>query len=273
MKLIPQQSNILITGAAMGMGKIYSELAVRDRFKNIILLDIDLQKLEQLKTNLSNENNNIDLYKVDLSNTSEVIKVIRNIVEKYQTIHVIINNAGIVIGKKFEQHSYSDIEKSINVNTSAPMILAKEVLPSMILGNRTSRIINIASAAGLLSNPNMSVYCASKSALVAWSDSLRLELKQQKIHHVKVTTVCPSYISTGMFAGVKAPLLTPILTPENVTSAVWKAMYGGKSFVMMPWTVSIIGILKGILPRDFFDFIAEKVFGVYNSMDKFTGRK
>ena len=133
--------------------------------------------------------------------------------------------------------------------------------------------MNIASAAGTLSNPKMSVYASSKWALIGWSDSVRLELKQQGLDNVKVTTVCPSYISTGMFEGVKGPLMTPIMQPEYVVNRVWNSMRAGKPMLMLPWTVHLSKVLKGILPQRWFDAIAGNIFGVYNTMDKFTGRK
>jgi all-trans-retinol dehydrogenase (NAD+) len=72
----------------------------------------------------------------------------------------------------------------------------------------------------------MSVYAASKWAVIGWSDSLRLELEQQGHHHLKVTTFCPSYISTGMFEGARGPLLTPLMTPEDAVGRAWRAAAG-----------------------------------------------
>ena len=83
------------------------------------------------------------------------------------------------------------------INALAPMHITREFLPAMLAAGRDCRIVNIASAAGLVSNPRMSVYSASKWAVVGWSDSLRLELRGTP---VRVTTVCPSYVTTGMFA-------------------------------------------------------------------------
>lgn len=90
------------------------------------------------------------------------------------------------------------------------MHIALELLPEMILRG-SGHIVNIASAAGFVSNPKMSVYVASKFAVVGWSDSLRLEMERNKTG-VHVSTVTPYYIDTGMFAGVKT--LIPILKPE-----------------------------------------------------------
>jgi short-subunit dehydrogenase len=67
--------------------------------------------------------------------------------------------------------------------------------------------------------------------------------------------------------------MTPIMQPEYVVNRVWHAMTAGKPMLMLPWTVHLSKVLKGILPQSWFDAIAGNVFGVYNTMDKFTGRK
>eukprot|EP00961_Rhodomonas_salina_P016971 228610-Rhodomonas_salina.1 len=159
----------------------------------------------------------------------------------------------------------------MNINTLAPMYITHEFLPGMMENKGESRVINICSAAGLVANPNMSVYCASKAAATYWSDSLRLELLQAGHDQIKVTTVCPGYINTGMFDGVKAPLLTPILTPEIVCDRVWEGGLRGQPMMKMPWTVHLSQVFKGILPVPTFDFMVGTVFGVYHSMDKFKG--
>ena len=122
---------------------------------------------------------------------------------------------------------------TLRVNTLAPMWLTRALLPGMIADrSRPKRILNVASAAGTLANPNMSVYAASKWALVGWSDSVRLELERAGHRHVKVTTFCPSYVSTGMFAGARGPLLTPIMTPERAGAAAWHGMLAGKPLLL-----------------------------------------
>ena len=162
---------------------------------------------------------------------------------------------------------------TMQVNALAPMYITREFLPGMVArAYRASRIVNIASAAGMISNPRMSVYAASKAALIGWSDSLRLELVRDDHANVKVTTVAPSYISTGMFAGARGPVLTPVLTPEYVVDQVWKAMLAGRPMLMLPWTVGVSKVLRGVLPGAAFDAVAGRFFGVYSSMDRFTGR-
>jgi short-subunit dehydrogenase len=101
---------------------------------------------------------------------------------------------------------------------------------------------------------------------------VRLELKQAGHDHVQVTTVCPYYTRTGMFEGAKSAPLLPILDPAEVVDEAWKATLAGRPFVVLPRTVQLGEILKGVVPTDVRDFLADRVFGVYHTMDDFTGR-
>lgn len=270
-------SRILITGAAMGMGRLYAERAVAEGAETVILWDINKEALAEttkaLRVHADNRQEIVPML-VDIGERTAIEKASANVLANHGGVDVIINNAGVVRGTYFWEHENErDTEFIMKINALAPMFITHEFLIGMMEGKRPSRIVNIASAAGTLSNPKMSVYASSKWALIGWSDSVRLELKQQHIDNVKVTTVCPSYIATGMFEGVKGPLMTPIMQPDYVVNKVWKAMLAGKPMLMLPWTVHLSKVLKGILPQRWFDAIADNIFGVYNTMDKFTGRK
>ncbi|AWR22271.1 SDR family NAD(P)-dependent oxidoreductase [Aurantimicrobium photophilum] len=270
-------TRILITGAAMGMGRLYAERAVAEGAETIILWDINKEALSDttkaLRVHADNTQEIVPML-VDIGQRTAIEKAAANVMENHGGVDIIINNAGVVRGTYFWEHENErDTEFIMKINALAPMFITHEFLNGMISGKRPSRIVNIASAAGTLSNPKMSVYASSKWALIGWSDSVRLELKQQGHDNVKVTTVCPSYIATGMFEGVKGPLMTPIMQPEYVVNRVWHAMTAGKPMLMLPWTVHLSKVLKGILPQSWFDAIAGNIFGVYNTMDKFTGRK
>ena len=270
-------SRILITGAAMGMGRLYAERAVAEGAETVILWDINKEALadttKALRVHADNRQEIVPML-VDIGERTAIEKAAANVIANHGGVDVIINNAGVVRGTYFWEHENErDTEFIMKINALAPMFITHEFLTGMMEGKRPSRIVNIASAAGTLSNPKMSVYASSKWALIGWSDSVRLELKQHHIDNVKVTTVCPSYIATGMFEGVKGPLMTPIMQPDYVVNKVWKAMLAGKPMLMLPWTVHLSKVLKGILPQRWFDAIADNIFGVYNTMDKFTGRK
>lgn len=267
-------SIVLITGAAMGMGRMYAHLAVRDHAAHVVLWDINGQLLEEAAAELRGRGSVIHSHVVDVSSLEAIEAAARKVRNDVGTPDILINNAGIVRGKYFWDHDQrSDIAATMAINTLALMHITREFLPAMIEGGRTSRIVNVASAAGLLANPRMSIYSSSKWAVIGWSDSLRLELVQAGHHHIKVTTFCPSYIKTGMFEGARGPLLTPLLEPAAVTERVWAAMKAGTPMLMMPWTVKLSTALRGILPIAAWDVVAGRMFGVYKSMDHFTGRK
>ncbi|MFF5790509.1 SDR family oxidoreductase [Paeniglutamicibacter sp. NPDC012692] len=267
-------STILITGAAMGMGKMYARLAVEDRASSVILWDVNAELLEETARELEGRGSKIHTHVVDVSRLEDIERAAEATREEAGSPDILINNAGIVRGKYFWEHDQrSDIAATMNINALALMHITREFLPDMIEGGRPSRIVNVASAAGLLANPRMSIYSSSKWAVVGWSDSLRLELVQAGHKHVAVTTFCPSYIKTGMFEGARGPLLTPLLEPEAVTRRVWRAMKEGTPMLMMPWTVKLSTALRGVLPLAAWDMVAGRVFGVYKSMEHFTGRK
>jgi short-subunit dehydrogenase len=270
-------ARVLITGAAMGMGRLYAERCIIEGAKAVILWDRDgaaLAATTAILTERSRGRTQVAPYVVDLADLGAIAQTAQRVRTEIGNPDIVVNNAGIIRGKFFWEHDNgADTRPTMQVNALAPMYITREFLPAMIAsGWRESRIVNIASAAGTLSNPRMSVYAASKAALIGWSDSLRLELVQQGHGYVKVTTVCPSYIDTGMFAGARGPLLTPLMTSEYVVDRVWRAMLAGKAQLLLPWTVNLSKVLRGVLPLAAWDVVAGRLFGVYRSMDRWVGR-
>ena len=130
----------------------------------------------------------------------------------------------------------------------------------------------MASAAGLVANPRMSVYCSSKWAVIGWSESLLLEM-QSGHTGVNVTTVMPYYIKTGMFAGVSSSALLPLMVPEHAARGVVTAIEKNRPRLRMPWHVYVLPFLKGVLPSPIFDLVVGRLLGVYGGMDTFTGQQ
>ena len=273
-----QGASLLITGSAGGMGRMYAERAVAERAASVTLWDRDAAALARTADELgarSRGRTGIRSYVVDVGDLGAIAKTAQRVRREVGNPDVLINNAGIVRGNRYfwETDNGEDTRPTMQVNALAPMYITREFLPGMIANAyRSSRIVNIASAAGTLANPRMAVYAASKAALIGWSDSLRLELEQADHTNVKVTTVTPSYISTGMFAGARGPALAPVLEPEYVVDRVWRAMLAGAPLVELPWSVGVSRALRGLLPTRLFDRIVGDGFGVYRSMERFTGR-
>lgn len=265
-----ENANVLITGGASGIGKIMGRMALEKGAKCFIIWDINLSGIEATRKDLAGYGK-VKGYVVDVSNPEIVSLAYRKTLEDCGDIDILINCAGIITSNKtFDQQTYDEMIRTMNINTLAPMFVTRAMLPDMLERN-CGHICNITSAGGMLSNPKMSVYTASKWGATGWSDSVRIELQNMK-SKVHVTTVTPYYINTGMFDGVRSPII-PVLKPEYVAKRIIKAIEKDKSFKGIPFGFHFIRFWQFILPTRIFDWFFGEVMGIYHAMDAFTGRK
>jgi all-trans-retinol dehydrogenase (NAD+) len=115
---------------------------------------------------------------------------------------ILINNAGIVTGKSILDVEDSKASLTLGVNTESHFWTVKAFLPHMIATDN-GHIVTIASAAGLVGVAGLCDYCASKFGARGFNEALRLELRKMKKYNVHTLSVCPYFINTGMFDGVK----------------------------------------------------------------------
>ena len=265
-----ENANVLITGGASGIGKLMGRMALEKGAKCFIIWDINIMGIEATKKELS-KYGKVEGYVVDVANYDIVEKVYKHTVQDCGEIDILINCAGVITSNKtFDQQTVEEMKRTININTLAPMFVTRVMLPDMLKRNR-GHVCNIASAGGMLSNPKMSVYAASKWGAIGWSDSVRIELEDMK-SNVHVTTIAPYFINTGMFNGVKSPII-PVLKPEYVSKKVIKAIEKNKRFKGIPFGFHFIRFWQFVLPTKIFDWFFGEVMGIYHAMDAFTGRK
>ena len=265
---------VLITGGASGIGRIMGEMALKKGASALVIWDINQVNIDATISDMKAFGKVVG-YRVDVSNYETVASSYAKVKEEVGDVDILINCAGIITSNKtFDLCSAEEMDRTIKVNTLAPMYVARQVLPDMIKRN-SGHICNIASAGGMLSNPKMSVYAASKWAAIGWSDSVRIELQEMK-SRVRVTTIAPYYITTGMFDGVKSKVF-PLLNPEKVAQRIIGAIEGNKKMLMLmkwiPFPHHFIRLLQGLLPMRVFDLLFGEVLGIYHTMDNFTGRK
>ncbi len=265
-----KNKKVLVTGAASGIGFLMGKMALERGANHLIMWDINEQNLKETSLKLIEQGFSVSTHVVNVMDKEAVEQSANKVLEEQNGIDILINNAGIIVGGAFADHSYNDIENTMGVNSLGLMYTARAFLPSMINQN-FGRIVNIASAAGLSPNPGMTVYAGSKWAAVGWSDSLRLELERNH-PSLKVLTVMPSYIKTGMFDGVKAPFLIPLLNPKKISAKILDAVEKEKFYLKEPFMIKLSTFVRGILPGRLYDFVAGKIFKVYSSMDSFKGR-
>lgn len=261
---------VLITGGASGIGRIMGRVALEKGAKQLIIWDINEKNIETTIEELK-QIGSVAGYKIDISDSEKVVECYKKVRENHGMVDILINCAGVVFGNEtFDKHSITSIEKTMDINATAPMIIALQVLPEMIAQDK-GHICNIASAAGMISNPKMSVYAASKWAMIGWSDSVRIELQQMK-SNVHITTIAPYFINTGMFDGVRSRIF-PILKPEPTVKKIIRAIEKNKTFKGIPFSFHFIRFWQAILPLAVFDFFFGEVVGIFHVMDNFTGRK
>jgi len=265
---IKNGTKVLITGGASGIGRLMGQMVLQ-KGAELMIWDISQKNLDETIALLS-PIGKVSGYRVDVSDVDQIVAAAALVREKHGVPDILINNAGIVVGKLFQDHSITDITRTMDINVNAPMFVALQFLPDMI-SRKSGHLCNISSSAGLLSNPRMSVYCASKWAVTGWSDSVRIEMQQLKTN-VHVTTVMPYYINTGMFEGVRSSVI-PILKPEKAARKIIRGIERNKVFVKMPLIVRMTRLFQGLLPRFLFDWVAGNLFGIYKTMDHFEGRK
>lgn len=265
-----QNKTILITGAASGIGRRFAEKIYQLAKPNLILWDRNPEQLTELKDQLQSPSN-ILTSDIDITDTGRIQDEADLLIKQQLLPDIIINCAGIVIGKFFHEHNFDEIERTMQINTTGSMWVTHAFINEMIQRG-SGQLVNIGSASGYIGNPRMSIYAASKWAVLGFSESLRIEMKRLNTG-VTVTTVIPSYINTGMFEGVKAPLLTPILETDELVNRMIRGISKRKSEIKAPFIVHFVPFLKSILPKSIFDWLAGSILGVYNSMNTFQGRK
>ncbi len=260
---------LLITGGASGIGRIMGRMALQRGAKKVVVWDINEDNIAATESELKSYGE-VKGYKVDVANTEMVKQMFALTTKECGDVDILINSAGIITGNKtFAEQSQQDIDRTMAINATAPMTVALQALPPMLERN-VGHICNIASAAGFIANPRMSIYAASKWAVIGWSDSLRVELQEAK-SNVHVTTIAPYYISTGMFDGVRSRII-PILKPEWVAKKILNAIEKNKKISSWPLGYHLIRTLQALLPLRALDLLC-KVLGIYNALDHFKGRK
>jgi all-trans-retinol dehydrogenase (NAD+) len=265
-----REKNVLITGAGSGIGRLLAE-KIAAAGARVILWDIDERALADAGRAIEGRGHQVSSYRCDLTDAGAIEAGARRVLDDWGPVDVLINNAGIVTGKPILESEDAEIRRTFDVNTLAHFWTVRAFLPAM-LEQGGGHIVTIASAAGLVAAPKLSDYSASKFAAVGFDEALRMELADAG-HEIKTTVVCPYYVGTGMFKGVKTRFswLLPILEPEYVADRIVKAIRKNRRRLLMPRFVYTALPLR-ILPLRWFDALI-RFFGVSRSMDEFTGHR
>jgi len=216
-----RMKNIIITGAANGVGKAIAE---KLKNENLILIDIDESNLKELVVDINSK-----YYICDVSDDAQIINVINDISQNYETIDCLINCAGMWISgdmSKTEEPIYREmndlnrIKKVIDTNVFGTIAMIKSIFPIM-KKQGYGQVININSQSGVMCEPPFPIYNASKTGANAFRKAIQNDLAQ---NNIKITDVCPGLIQTDFYKRANNELPENVmktgLTPEDVANTV-----------------------------------------------------
>ena len=238
---------VLITGASSGIGRAAATLFAK-KGANIILVARRKDKLEQVAEDLKKFNVSSLVCECDVSDKSQVKKMSEIVLEKYKSVDILVNNAGFAIYGSVSNLTTEEIESQMETNYFGMIYCIKNFLPLMIK-KKSGHIVNVASVAGSFGLPGIASYCASKFAMLGFSEGLKHELKGTGIG---VTVVSPIMVRTNFFdhkSFDKMPKYSPIsLSAETAAKAILRAANSPRLEIIVPSVVRIAVWIKSTFP-------------------------
>ena len=238
---------ILITGASSGIGK---ETAIKfaKLGANIILVARKKDKLEQVANELKKFNVVTLVCQCDVSKKDQVKEMSKTVLEKFESVDILVNNAGFAIYGSVSDLTINEIESQMETNYFGMIYCIKNFLPSM-LKKKSGHIVNVASVAASFGLPGIVSYCASKFAMLGFSEGLKHELKNTG---VGITVVSPIMVRTNFFehpSFEKMPKFSPTsLSAETVAKAILKAANSPRLEIIVPSVVRGAIWMKNTFP-------------------------
>jgi NAD(P)-dependent dehydrogenase (short-subunit alcohol dehydrogenase family) len=251
---------VLVTGAASGIGQ-ETALAFAREGANILAIDLDKERLTETTRLIEAMGSRCLPFACDVSDESAVNALAARVAADIGTPHVVVNNAGIGFLGSFLETPESAWNHVLGVNLMGVVHFSRAFLPAMIAAGDARHLVNVASAAGLHSVPNLSAYSASKHAVIGLSESLSMELIKTNI---TVTVVCPGIINTPIVRNRRA--LAPSVPasalerldkqyqakgahPSLVGSRIVRAVKRGEDLVLVGPSAATVYHLRRLAPR------------------------
>jgi len=209
---------VIVTGAARGIGKATAIELLEAGFFTA-LCSRNIQTMASLETEISSFAGNFMISSVDISVEEEVREFISSVAEKKGRIDVLINNAGVVHTGPVEKTSAEQWDEMMSVNAKGAFLMVKHSLPFMPRGGH---IVNIGSNASKKGFPGWAAYCASKFAVLGFTNSLREEVRDRGI---KVSAVLPGPTKTDIWDSLpgewdRTKMMSPEITAKTVLSVI-----------------------------------------------------
>jgi NAD(P)-dependent dehydrogenase (short-subunit alcohol dehydrogenase family) len=244
----------VVTGAASGIGRAMAKRFAAEGMR-VVLADVEAGPLEAAASRLKEDGYDVAAFRVDVTRPDEVRGLAEFTLEKFGSVQVLCNNAGVGIGGTLWEHSPEDWQWLLGVNVLGVVNGLREIVPVMLNQGDQCHIVNTASAAGLDARAWLGMYSATKYAVVAISEALQAELRMRAAN-IGVSVLCPALVNTriaesernrpGQVAGEAEDLapdaqafdqafraaLAQGLPPAQVAGAVVEAIRIGRFYII-----------------------------------------
>ena len=271
----------VVTGGASGIGWGIAERCAAEGMK-VVIADIEGPALQKAARTLQEGGAEVLAVRTDVSKIGDVEALAQKTIDTFGGIHLLFNNAGvnteISLRKPVWENTITDWEWMLGVNLWGVVHGVKVFLPIMMRQNTECHIVNTASMAGLIAEPQLVIYAVTKQGIIALSEGLYIQLKERK-SPIGVSVLCPAFVSSRLFeaernrpAGLKNPIeptkprqpaqlvsqfnkVSPTLTPEQSADIVFKAIREGTFYIFTDPLVQELfrqraeNILKGRNPE------------------------
>lgn len=238
---------VVITGASSGIGKA-AAIEFAKRGAKLAIISRRKEKLEELQKSLEQFSTQVLVCPCDVSDKESVKKMSDAVLEKFGKIDILVNNAGFAIYDTIANLTIEQIESQMQTNYFGMIYCTKNFLPILQKQN-SGHIVNVASVAASFGLPGIAPYCASKFAMLGFSEGLKHELRGTNIG---VTVVSPIMVRTNFFdheSFAKMPKYSPTsLNPKTVANAIIRASESSRLEIIVPGIVRIGVWLKHTIP-------------------------
>lgn len=248
---------VFIAGASSGLGEALAiEYAEAGATLGLAARRFDvLAKLRDRITACDSSPGRVEIYRVDVSDAADFCGIARDFIARHGTPDVVIACAGISVPAELERaDSLAAFRDVLATNVYGTLVTFQPFVAAM-KARGTGQLVGIGSVAGVRGMPGASGYSASKAAVMAFCEALRIDLRGTG---VEVITICPGYVRTSMTAAV--PYRQPFLIDARVFARrAVQSIAAGSAYTVIPWQMGWIARLLKLLPNGLYDAMMKSV--------------
>ncbi|MTA31835.1 MAG: glucose 1-dehydrogenase [Actinobacteria bacterium] len=181
----------IVTGAGSGIGQA-SAIRLAEEGATVVCADINAEAVNETANQIVKAGFKAESQAIDISDSQACTAIVDATAAKFGAVDILVNNAGVNLPGVFHEVSNETIDRTLNVNVKGAMYLTRAALPHM-LKNKRGSIVNMSSVNGLVSEPYLSVYSASKGAIVMFTRGIALDYAKTGI---RCNAICPGWVDT-----------------------------------------------------------------------------